>query len=57
MKSTDKLLDFDFIGSQEPLTKEDKDLISEFFKTKKFERTSISKRKATKNQKTKQKVS
>ena len=35
MKSTLKQIDYDFIGSQEPLTKEDIDLISAYFKTKK----------------------
>ena len=31
MKLTDKQIDFDFIGTQEPLSVEDKNLISEYF--------------------------
>ena len=35
MKSADKQINFDFIGSQDPLTEEDIELIKLYFKSKK----------------------
>ena len=46
MKLTDKQIDFDFIGTQEPLSVEDKNLISEYFKSKKVSFT-LQKKKIT----------
>lgn len=43
MKATPKKIDYDFIGSQEPLTKEDNDLISAYFKAKKSTTKKLSK--------------
>lgn len=43
MKTTHKQIDFDFIGSQEPLAKEDNDLISAYFKAKKSTTKKLSK--------------
>jgi hypothetical protein len=55
MKAKKKELDVDFIGSQEPLSKEEEKSISDFFLSKKKERTQktpmvskrISKKKST----------
>ncbi len=48
MKLKDKQIDFDFIGSQDALTLEDKKLISAFFKKKKLAQTRLPKTKVTK---------
>ena len=44
MKNKNKELDVDFIGGQEPLTKEEELLISEFIKADKEKRALLSKR-------------
>jgi hypothetical protein len=41
MKVLVKHIDFDFIGSQEPTTQEDRDLIANYFSTKKIAANSI----------------
>ena len=54
MKSMNKHIDFDSIGSQVKLTKEDKDLISAYFKSKKSTVSKLSK--STRTKKTKKVV-
>ncbi len=47
MKKKDTQINFDFIGNQEPLSREDKNLISEYFKTMKERRTILKKKTIT----------